>query len=318
MSDKGFPDYLIEYVYYLRDIRGRSEHTITGYTTDLMLFFRFLYEDKIGGDGDVRDLPFETVAAVTLRDVYAFLSWSGTVQGNNDRTRSRKVSSLRGFYSALAQGKIISYSIARDPVANLEKPKLKKVQPKYLALDDSKRLVGHLDPEDKFYRRDFCILMLFLNCGMRLSELVGMNLNDVNFEDRSIRLLGKGNKERIIHMNEGCAEAITDYLGVRPICDEKALFLSNRKTRITGRRVEQIVTRAIQQIGLEGRGLSAHKLRHTAATLMYQYGNVDPIVLKEILGHQSVSTTEIYTHLTNENVRTALDANPMSDVHGKG
>lgn len=321
MSEKLFPDYLTEYVYYLRDIRNRSEHTITAYTTDLMLFFEYLYEEKIGRperEEDVASLPFEIVSLVTLRDVYAFLSWSARDQGNNDRTRARKVSSLRGFYSALAQGKIVSYTIARDPVANLEKPKLKKIQPKYLDLDDSRKLVTSLDTEGRFYRRDFCILMLFLNCGMRLSELVGMNLSDVNFEDRSIRLLGKGNKERIIHMNEGCAEAVTDYLGVRPVCDEKALFLSNRKTRITPRRVEQIVTDAINKIGLDGRGLSAHKLRHTAATLMYQYGNVDPLVLKEILGHQSVATTEIYTHLTNENIRTALDSNPMGDVHGKG
>ena len=155
--------------------------------------------------------------------------------------------------------------------------------------------------------------MLFLNCGMRLSELVGLNITDIDLDDRSMRLLGKGNKERIIHINNGCAEAIRQYLAARPEAPTDALFLSKRKTRISNRRVEQIVTNAIDRIGMGNRGLSTHKLRHTAATLMYQYGNVDPMVLKEILGHASVSTTEIYTHLTNDNVRTAMESNPLSD-----
>ncbi|MBQ5310594.1 MAG: tyrosine recombinase XerC [Oscillospiraceae bacterium] len=312
------PDYLAEYIYYLRDIKNRSEHTIESYYIDLRLFFRFLKLDKLHEDSDtIADLPYDIVAKVTLKDVYAYLSFSAKEQGNNERTRARKVSSIRGFYTALCGGKIVSFHLDRNPVQNLEKPKLKKTQPKYLCLDDSKRLVEQMDTEDPFYKRDFCILMLFLNCGMRLSELVGLNVNDIDFRDRTVRVLGKGNKERILHLNEGCAHAVTDYLEVRGETDEKALFLSRRKKRIGNRRVEQIVTSAIERIGMDGRGLSTHKLRHTAATLMYQYGNVDPMVLKEILGHASVSTTEIYTHLTNDNVRTALDSNPMSGERSK-
>ena len=154
MDEREYPDYLMEYVFYLRDIRGRSERTINSYCTDLKLFFRYLKAEKLHEDGDdISELPFDTVAKVTLRDVYGFLSYSAQEQGNNDRTRARKVSSLRGFYSALAAGKILSYTIARDPVANLEKPKLKKTQPKYLGLDDSRRLVTQMDTEDPFYRR---------------------------------------------------------------------------------------------------------------------------------------------------------------------
>ncbi|MBQ5316017.1 MAG: tyrosine recombinase XerC [Oscillospiraceae bacterium] len=312
------PDYLEEYIYYLRDIKNRSEHTIESYYIDLRLFLRFLKLDKLHDDSDtIADIPYDTVAKVTLKDVYAYLSFSAKEQGNNEKTRARKVSSIKGFYNALCGGKIVSYRLDRNPVQNLEKPKLKKSQPKYLGLDDSKRLVEQMDTEDPFYKRDFCILMLFLNCGMRLSELVGLNVNDIDFKDRTVRVLGKGNKERILHLNEGCARAVTDYLEVRGETDEKALFLSKRKKRIGNRRVEQIVDNAITRIGMDGRGLSTHKLRHTAATLMYQYGNVDPMVLKEILGHASVSTTEIYTHLTNDNVRTALDANPMSGERSK-
>ena len=192
-------------------------------------------------------------------------------------------------------------------------PSPKKAQPKYLGLDESRKLLENISPAEDYYERDFCILMLFLNCGMRLSELVGINIQDIDLDDRTLRLLGKGNKERIVHINNGCEEAIRQYLAARPDAPTDALFLSKRKTRISNRRVQQIVTEALDRIGMGNRGLSTHKLRHTAATLMYQYGNVDPMVLKEILGHASISTTEIYTHLTNENVRTALESNPLSD-----
>ncbi|MGN1089466.1 MAG: tyrosine-type recombinase/integrase, partial [Huintestinicola sp.] len=241
------------------------------------------------------------------------LDYSAGELKNNEKTRARKISALKGFFKALSGNKVMNYHLEDNPMLNIEMPTLKKTQPKYLSLDDSRRLLETVNPEDNTYERDFCILMLFLNCGMRLSELVGININDIDMEDRSLRLLGKGNKERSVHINEGCADAIKQYLAVRPDADTDALFLSKRKTRISNRRVQQIVTGAIEHIGMGNRGLSTHKLRHTAATLMYQYGNVDPMVLKEILGHASVSTTEIYTHLTNENVRTAIESNPLAD-----
>lgn len=314
MSD--CPQYLKEYIFYLRVIKNRSEKTIESYYIDLRLFFRYLkdhFYEKSNNEDTIKDLPFSVVQNVSLVDVYEFLNYSTEECSNNDKTRARKISSIKGFYKAICSGKLTSFHMEKNPVINLDVPSPKKSKPKYLDLDSSRKLLDRLNPEDPFYQRDYCIIMLFLNCGMRLSELVGLNLQDIDFDDRTIRLLGKGNKERIIHMNEGCALAITQYLLTRPETEQDALFLSKRKTRITNRRVQQIVTGAIESIGLGGRGLSTHKLRHTAATLMYQYGNVDPMVLKEILGHANVSTTEIYTHLTNENVRIALDSNPLSD-----
>ncbi len=316
---KECPAYLREYIFYLRVIKNRSEKTISSYYTDIKLFLMYIKENIICGENCeiISDVPFSAVADITLSDLYEYLNYSAEELGNNDRTRKRKISAIKGFYKALCNGKLTSFHLEKNPAEMLDAPNPKKAQPKYLGLEDSRRLLERINPEDPFYERDFCILMLFLNCGMRLSELVGINLNDIDLDDRTLRLLGKGNKERVIHINNGCADAIIRYLAVRPQSEEKALFLSKRKTRITNRRVEQIVTAAIERTGLGDRGLSTHKLRHTAATLMYQYGNVDPIVLKEILGHASVSTTEIYTHLTNENVRTAMDANPLSEEVSK-
>ena len=312
------PPWLREYIFYLRVIKNRSENTIQAYYSDLRLFFIYVNSLKNGIESDrIGDIPFSTAESITLLDVYEYLNFITTTENATDKTRSRKVAAIRGFYKAVTSNKLTSFHMAKNPVESLDIPSPKKPKPKYLDLDDSRRLVEHMDTEDANYRRDFCILMLFLNCGMRLSELVGIDMNDIKFEDRTLRILGKGNKERIIHLNEGCVQAIESYLEVRKECASNALFVSNRGTRITGRRVEQIVDRAIHHIGLEGRGLSAHKLRHTAATLMYQYGNVDPLVLKEILGHASISTTEIYTHLTNDNIRMALDSNPMADERTK-
>lgn len=316
MADmKDCPPYLREYIFYLRVIKNRSEKTITSYYTDLRLFLRYIKENimSIADDDTIADVPFSAVSAITLGDVYSYLNYSAEERGNNDKTRARKVSAVKGFYKAVCNNKLTSFHLSVNPVEQLDLPSPKRAQPKYLGLDESRKLLENISPADDYYERDFCILMLFLNCGMRLSELVGINIQDIDLDDRTLRLLGKGNKERIIHINNGCAEAITQYLAARPEADSDALFLSKRKTRISNRRVEQIVNNAIERIGMGGRGLSTHKLRHTAATLMYQYGNVDPMVLKEILGHASVSTTEIYTHLTNENVRTALESNPLSE-----
>lgn len=313
------PAYIKEYIFYLRVIRNRSEKTIEAYYSDLRLFLRYIRRTRMGiDDDDTAAVPFEEMRKITLADVYEYLNYTAEVEKSNDKTRARKVSALKGFYKALCANKLTSFTLDRNPVLNLDVPSPKKSKPVYMDLDTSRRLVEQMDTENDFYKRDFCILILFLNCGMRLSELVGLNINDLNFEDRTIRLLGKGNKERIIHMNEGCAAALTEYLTERPDVDgEPALFLSKRKTRITNRRVQQIVGDAIDRIGMGGRGLSTHKLRHTAATLMYQYGNVDPMVLKEILGHANLATTEIYTHLTNENIRTAMDSNPLGDERPK-
>ena len=205
----------------------------------------------------------------------------------------------------------------------METPKLDKRLPKYLSLEDSMKLLNVTSNEDnRNTERDFAIITLFLNCGMRLSELVGININDIDFEELKLNVIGKGNKERTIYLNKACVSAINDYLRVRPKegikhdskFSEKALFLSERRTRISNRTVESIVTKQLMAAGLDTRKYSVHKLRHTAATLMYQYGQVDIRALQELLGHESIATTEIYTHVSNDQVRHAVESNPLANI----
>lgn len=316
------PPYLSEYLRYLRIIRGRSERTIEAYYRDLRLFLRYLryineesLENTDLSDISIGKVPFETVKNVTVAQIYDFLDYTALERDNIDRTRARKISALKGFYRALCSNKLQSYSSDNNPVEFTDSPAFKKSMPKYLALDESRELLQNI-PDDSSgdYTRDYCIITLFVNCGMRLAELVGINIPDINFSDNTLRLLGKGNKERIIHINPACRDVINAYLEVRPEPkkDPEALFISKQGGRISRRRVQQIVENALKASNLDHKGLSTHKLRHTAATLMYQYGNVDTLVLKEILGHASTVTTEIYTHLSNDNVRTALDSNPLA------
>ena len=194
--------------------------------------------------------------------------------------------------------------------------------PKYLSLEDSKKLLNVTQNEDnRNMERDYAIITLFLNCGMRLSELVGININDIDFSENKMTVIGKGNKERTIYLNKACVRAIHEYLDVRPkdgiktdkLNSRKALFLSERKERISKRTVQYIVDKELTAAGLDTKKYSTHKLRHTAATLMYQYGNVDIRALQEVLGHESISTTEIYTHVANKQARDAIENNPLSD-----
>ena len=235
-------------------------------------------------------------------------------------TRARKASSIRVFFNYLSQKANL---LEINPAQNLESPKLDRRLPKYLNLEESKKLLDVTANEDnRNCQRDYAIITLFLNCGMRLSELVGINIQDVDFSESKMTVIGKGNKERTIYLNKACIKAIKDYLAVRPkqgvkmdkLNSHKALFLSERRERISKRTVQYIVDKELRAAGLDTSKYSAHKLRHTAATLMYQYGNVDIRALQELLGHESISTTEIYTHVNNQQVRDAIEKNPLADL----
>ena len=301
----------------METIKNLSPRTIDGYYIDLRLFFRFLKysRGRVASDVefqsiDINDITLDDVASVKPDEIYEYLHFINRTRENNANTRSRKVSSLRSYYKYLTAK---THQLARDPVKDLEVPSIKKSLPKFLTLEESQALLR--SPEGEFAVRDYCILTLFLNCGMRLSELVGINLSDVR-EDM-VNITGKGNKERLVYLNEACLKALDAYKKDRNSRaythkDDKALFLSSRGTRLTARRVEQIVDENLRRAGLAERGYSAHKLRHTAATLMYRYGNVDMLALKEILGHEHVSTTEIYTHISDQQLRDAVSASPLS------
>ena len=317
------PYYLNDFFTYQRVVRLKSERTIESYYVDLRLFLRYLKvkhgvvpQDTPFKFIDIADVPLEYIKSFTKLDALQYLNYVASVRGNTAKTRHRKLASLRMFFKCLYRNLDL---IDSDPTKDVDYPKMHEHLPKFLTLDESVNLLENMNTDDPFYLRDYCIITLFINCGMRLSELVGLNMQDINLDERSMRLLGKGNKERIIHINDACADAIVSYLPTRKESETErnALFLSKQGNRISNRRVEQVVENALKDSNLDNRGLSTHKLRHTAATLMYQHGNVDTLVLKEILGHKSISTTEIYTHISNDTLKEAMDASPLANIKNK-
>ena len=314
------PEYLNSFLDYSITILNKSPNTIKEYNYDLAMFLKFimvhfnLTSSKDFKDINISNLSLDVIKKIELNDIHAFLAYLTTTYHSKAATRARKVSSIRVFFNYLSQKANL---IEKNPAQNLETPKIEKRMPKYLTLDDSKKLLTVTSDEERNKERDYAIITLFLNCGLRLSELVGININDISFDDAKMTVIGKGNKERTIYLNKACLQAINSYLEVRPKIgikpsSIKALFLSERKERISKRTVQYVVDKELRA-GLDTKKYSTHKLRHTAATLMYQYGNVDIRALQELLGHESISTTEIYTHVANEQVRNAVEVNPLSD-----
>ena len=320
------PDYLNSFLDYSITILNKSPNSIKEYNYDLTMFLRFIkMHFRITDETDLKqvkidDMSIDTLKKITLDDIHAFISYLTREYHSKATTRARKASSIRVFFNYLsAKANLIEI----NPAQNLETPKLDKRLPKYLSLEDSQKLLNVTSNEDnRNYKRDYAIITLFLNCGMRLSELVGININDIDFSDCKMTVIGKGNKERDVYLNKACMRAINDYIDVRPKdgikTDKKnskqALFLSERKERISNRTVQYIVEKELLSAGLDTKKYSVHKLRHTAATLMYQYGNVDVRALQEVLGHESISTTEIYTHVANQQARNAVESNPLANI----
>ena len=315
---KQCPDFFLDYILYITVTKSLSSRTVQEYYLDIRLFLKYLRmmrEPQFQDINDLQQIPIKDMSvsalqSVTLQDLYNYLYYVTEERENHDRARGRKVSALRSFFRYLCQHQKL---ISQDPTEQLELPSPKKALPRYLTLEQSQQLLQSLN--SAYPERDYCILTLFLNCGIRLSELVGLNLSDINFKEAKMRVLGKGNKERMVYLNEACMDALHAYLQVRELPEgsaETAVFLSKRHTRISKRRVQQVVETALAQADLGGQGFSTHKLRHTAATLMYQYGNVDALTLKEVLGHASTSTTEIYPHLSNQILKHATDSSPLA------
>ena len=317
------PEFLNSFLDYSITILNKSPNSVKEYNYDLSMFLKYMkIHFKLTKETDfnnisIKDFDLETLKKITLEDIHSFVSFLAVTNKSKAATRARKISSIRIFFKYLAvKAKIIDV----NPAQNLETPKQDKRMPKYLTLEDSKKLLDVTMQEDNRNKeRDFAIITLFLNCGMRLSELVSINIKDIKFDDCKMTVIGKGNKERTIYLNKACINAIKQYLAVRPkeainFKSKDALFLSERRERISNRTVQYIVEKELKKAGLDTTKYSTHKLRHTAATLMYQYGEVDIRALQELLGHASISTTEIYTHVANDQVREAVEKNPLADM----
>lgn len=317
------PPVIRDFLTYSETIKGKSSRSVNEYYLDLQTFFRYLLFARGMTDKDIEfskidisAIDIEFIKTVTVSDLYAFIVFCKEERQNSAATRARKTSTLRIFFKYLSKQ---THQIDSNPAEMLESPKVAQTLPKHLTLEDSLELLSCVDGANR--ERDFCILVLFLNCGLRLSELCGLNLSDIR-HDGTMRILGKGNKERIVYLNTACEDAIRAYLSVRPIegieaKDRNALFISRNHRRISNKTVQHIVKQYLERAGLGGQGFSTHKLRHTAATLMYQHGNVDIRVLKDILGHANLGTTQIYTHVSSPQIQHAIESNPLAGVKSK-
>lgn len=322
------PEIIKGFLIYHETIKGHSKKTVEEYYLDLRTFFRYMKiirgivpRNTELDEISISDIDIDFVKSVTVTEVYEYLSFLSRDRVKNQRsrdteygtkasTRARKVSTLRSFYKYLStKAKLIDV----NPLQDLDVPKIPNTLPRYLTLQEAQALLSSVDGKNK--ERDYCILCIFLNCGLRISEIVGLNIQDIR-EDH-IRVFGKGSKERVVYINDACADAINRYLIVRrtiAAIDKNALFLSNRRTRMSREAVHSMVKNSLTRAGLDADKYSSHKLRHTAATLMLQNG-VDVRTLQELLGHDNLNTTQIYTHIDNSELRTAADANPLGSFN---
>lgn len=324
------PPILRDFLAYHETIQGHSRKTVDEYFLDLRTFFRYIKIEKGRvprstplDEISIDDVDLALVKSVTLADIYAYLSFLSRDREKNAKdpskgvglaasSRARKVAAIRSFYKYLVvKAKLLDES----PIQELDSPKMRQSLPRYLTLDESIQLLESIDGDNA--ERDFCIITLFLNCGVRISELVGLNLSDIR-GDR-LRVLGKGNKERVVYLNAACQNAIEDWLAVRSqsgAADPYALFITRKHTRITKAGVHYMLKQRFTAAGLDSSKYSAHKLRHTAATLMLQNG-VDVRTLQEVLGHEHLNTTQIYTHVDNDALRDAAQSNPLGDLKAR-
>lgn len=315
-----YPARVLDFLNYSSTIRGKSDSTIEAYGYDLGLFFRFIKMHRRLVPADIpfdeiliHDIDDEFLRKITLSEIYAFLSFTDKKRKNSTYARARKTACIKTFFKYLS---VKARIIDKDPTVELERPKIKKRNPVYLTLDESLSLLRSMDKENINYKRDYCILTLFLNCGLRLSELVSIRISKI--KEDTLTVIGKGNKERVVYLNHACISSLNEYMIIRSKIEtddqyKDYLFLSTHRRPINKRTVEILVKKHVQYAGLTDEKYSPHKLRHTAATLMYKHGKVDIRSLQMILGHENVSTTQIYTHVDNESLREAVNANPLAD-----
>lgn len=325
------PEFLNDFLDYSSTILNKSTNTVKEYNYDIAHFLKFIkYHYKMATvdseefikEIDISNMTLDTISQITLQDIHAFLGYLKNGYSSKPATLARKTASIRMFFKYLCNK---MKRIPNNPAQDLESPKLGKRLPKYLTLDESRKLLNtakdpllntHGNHDNSI--RDSAIITLFLNCGMRLSELTSINMNDIDFENNKLTVIGKGNKERTVYLNKACVNAINEYLKIRPhdgvqFNSRNALFLSEQRKRISNRTVQYIVKQEFRAAGIDENKYSVHKLRHTAATLMYKYGQVDIRALQEVLGHESIATTQIYTHVDDEQVRNAIESNPLAN-----
>lgn len=315
------PNIVKKFLNYKDTAQNRSKKTVFQYYHDLRTYARFMllrknpdkYADCEFNNISFSDAEDELLIKAEPDDIYEFISFCSRTLENGVAARHRKLSCIRSFYKYISKRLLL---IKDSPAESIDSPSMPKKLPKYLTLEESKQLLSSVD--GKYAVRDYCIVTMFLNCGMRVSELVGIDISDISKDLTSVNVTGKGSKERIIYLNTACQNALREYLETRPkdvkLNAKNALFISRNRNRLSVQAVQTLIYKHLKAAGLENRNMSVHKLRHTAATLMYQHGKTDVRVLKDILGHEQLSTTQIYTHVNNDMIREAVNDNPLADI----
>ncbi len=311
------PPAVARFLSYKLSIQGASEKTVYEYGLDLSNFLRFVFRAFADENGKI-DLSLITdsqIGSISSQQIYEYLLYSATQKKNGNASRARKLSAIKGLFKFLA---VKEKSIPDNPAKEIDAPSVKHALPKFLSLAESRALLEAVRKEGGPYqKRDYAILTLFLNCGMRVSELAGISIPDLSSDLSQLIVTGKGNKQRLVYLNEACVSALSDYLKERMAehcSDQTALFVSRNHRRLSVKTIQWLVYKYLEMAGLGGKGYSVHKLRHTAATLMYGTGKVDVRVLKDILGHEQLNTTQIYTHVSDEQMKRAMSENPLNDL----
>jgi site-specific recombinase XerD len=320
----GMPERVIEFLRYMQYNKKKSVNTVDAYQKDLRMFFKYLrfkkeFSKQMKIDDisniDISEIDDEFINKISISDLNSFISYVAIERGNQEKAQARKIASIKSFYEYMYKNDIIEKNVA----VKLENVKIPEREPIYLTLDETKKLVSTVrTKENRYQKRDYAIISVFLNCAVRLSELVGIDLDSINFEYNKLTVIGKGNKQRTVPMNPSVIESLKEYLKFRQTIedrikdeDKKALFISSNKRRIGQRSIEQIIKQYIVDAGLDPNKYTPHKLRHTAATLMFKYGKVDIRTLQKILGHSSPNTTQIYTHVDDEQMQDAVNSMPV-------
>ena len=315
------PVILDDYLNYLLTIKGRSNLTVKEYYYDLKRFLKFIImRKKLFGynlNSDINEVSIlsinkRDILDIDITDLHAYISYCDSYYNDSTKTKARKISAIKSWFKYLHN---TAELIDKNPSEKLELPKLQKRNPVYLTLSESEKVINAIKLEENEFNRarDLCIILIFLTCGLRISELTGINIESI--KDDKLNVIGKGNKERTVFLNENCLYAIKCYLKLRPITpDTTALFISSHKKRISNRSIQIRLKKYIQLAGLDPNIYTPHKLRHTAATLMYKYGDVDIRTIQSILGHTSVATTQIYTHLDDDDIKKGISKNPISKL----
>ncbi|MBQ3081725.1 MAG: tyrosine-type recombinase/integrase [Clostridia bacterium] len=321
MDLTGLPSVFVSFLSYKLNIQGCSPLTVNEYCVDLRCFFRYIIAKReyvSEKTADISKVDEAFADSVTAEEIYSYLLHLAQRKNSKSTTRSRKLSTIKSFYKYHTSK---SHQLKNNPAKDVDAPKIPSSLPVVLTLSESQKFLDSFDKTDPNYKRNYLIALLFLNCGMRLSELAGMNLTDIDSDFKRFSIRGKGAKERALFLNGACRSALMDYLTVREtvarsrgrsIKDNNALFLSTEGNRMSVKTIQWMIKRQFTLSGLDQRGYSVHKLRHTAATLMYNEGGVDVLLLKEILGHSQLSTTQIYTHVKSADVQRALERNPLN------